>query len=131
MEANYFTILYWFCHTSTWDNNIICRLNGILKNRLLISFLSVVYLPSNPVTIPRLIFTDLSSKHFTHLFLIINDCTSSIQKVSSSLVWSLSHWWSYPGYLFKLVLQFVPSHGLPTTSNNLLAVFHSGLTYKV
>ena len=111
--------------------NIICRLNGILKNRILISFLSVVYLPSKPFYHSRLIFTDLSSKHSTHLFSIISGCIFSIQKVHPSLVWSLSHWLSYPGYLFKLVLQFVPSHALSTTSNNLLAVFHAGLTYKV
>ena len=41
MEANYFTILYWFCHTSTWD---MCFLN-MIHNLIVMNMASV--LPMN------------------------------------------------------------------------------------
>ena len=34
MEANYFTILYWFCHTSTAHLTQYCKSSTILKNSI-------------------------------------------------------------------------------------------------
>lgn len=58
-------------------DNIICRLNGILKNRLLISFLSVVYLPSKPfyhysqINFHRSQFKTLHSSILNHQWLYL------------------------------------------------------------
>ena len=83
MEVNYFTILYWFCHTSTWIHHMYTRVPHIEPLSLLPLCTIPMGHPSAPVPSIQYHESNLDWRFISYMILCMFQCHSPKSPKSS------------------------------------------------